>query len=476
MSKKAINFQTPYTAASLIDYLGGSTLETAVCWKLTPKRPVRGPKDVNWQSVVGLGGADGVLCVGASGGGDDWGARGASSIETFADEGGLTFRRGSRTAQFFVGLSPDDASRHYTDIDFAWFLSSVGGAAMVYEGGVLRHTVSPLPPPTAVYGVRRLWSYPLARYEIHYTVDDEVVYTSSLLPAAALRVDTAFSARAAGACVEVRLTQPVTAIGATSHGRDLVLPGHAGLVFKSSRGGNPTTIDTERGHHSAGLQVESVFDDETITERSIEAGDWAGAKFEIYTVNLKALGMGQLVEFSGRLGKVDTEGPAFTAEARPLTSVASGQIGFLDAAKCNVRHFADAHLENRCKLSRNATAFDGYPITVTGAVTNGESSTQFVDSSRSEPADHFTMGEVTFTTGPLAGRTYEVREYDAANKRFTLRRAAPVLIGTGWAYSAVRGCRRTAGDCINKYANIINHRAERFVTSIERINEIERAA
>lgn len=470
MPKAAINFQGAYTAQSLIEYLGGRALQTAVAWKLTPKVPVRAPRPVTWQNVVGVTAVTGALHCAFTG--VDNFASGASSVETFTDEGRVRFRRGSPTAKLFCGLSAGDSNQNFLEIGFAWHLT--GGLARVYEGGALKATFTQ-PPETAVYEVVRLWSYVLNRYEIHYLIDGLAKYTSAATPAATLRVDTSFSPQVASSLVDVELTQPVTALGATSHSSDLELPGHPGVVFKKSLGGSPTAIDTETGYQSAGLDVESIFDDESISEESVEAGTWKRAKFEIYTIVPADLALGQLVEFSGRIGNVETEGPTYKAEARPLTSVAQGNVGQLAVARCNVVHFADASLENRCKLSRASTAHDGFPITVTGTVTNGASSTQFIDSSRTEPVDHFTMGEVTFTSGPLSGRTYEVGDYDSTTKTFTLRRAAHVRIGTGWTYSAVRGCRRTAADCINKYNNIINHRGERFITNIEQIHQIERA-
>jgi uncharacterized phage protein (TIGR02218 family) len=468
-----INYQSPYTATSLIDYLAGRALQTVVCWKLTPKIAVRAPRAVTWASVIGLTPAVNSLHC-AFTGISDWGSHGAASVETFTDEGRVRFRRGTPSGEVAVGLSASDANQNYTSIQFCWQLSASANTAKVYESGTLRKTVT-LPQGTAVFGVIRLWNYNLNSYEISYTIDDAVIYTSTLTPSATLRVDTAFSGQTAGAAVEVELTQVVTAIGATSHGQDLSLPGHSGVVFKSSRGGVPTAVDAEAGHDSAGLQIESVFDDDAITKEAMEEGEWSGAKFEIYTVNLKALNMGQLVEFAGRVGRIETEGQTFNAEARPLTYVGQGQVGRLVVVKCDVRHFADKYLENRCKLDPAATLLDGGAITKTGTVTSATDGSEFVDSSRTESADYFSNGDVTFTSGPLAGRTYGVRTYDSGAKKFILRRAAPVRIGAGWTYSAKRGCPRTAEFCSLIAGNIINHRGDNFITNIEKMQKINRA-
>lgn len=474
MTDRVINYQTPYTATSLTDYLAGRALETVVCWKLTPKIPTRAPRPVTWAGVVGVTAAANSLHC-AFTGVSDWGSHGAASSETFTDEGRVRFRRGTPAGEVAVGLSASDTNQHYTSIQFCWQVSASANAAKVYESGTLRKSVA-LPQGTATFGIIRLWSYTLNRYEISYTIDDAVIYTSTLTPAATLRVDAALSGQTAGAAVEVELTQAIAAIGATSHGHDLTLPGHEGVAFKASRGGVPTTVDAEAGHESAGLQVESVFDDDAITKESVEEGDWSGAKFEMFTVNLRALDMGQLVEFAGRVGRVQTEGPTFNAEARPLTYVGQAQVGRLVVVKCDVKHFADKYLENRCGIDpASSLPGDGGPVTVTGAVTAATDGGEFVDSSRTEGADYFSNGEVTFTSGPLAGRTYKVREYDSAAKKFVFRRAAPVRIGVGWTYSAKRGCPRTKEFCSGVANNIINHRGDPFISNVEKINKVNRA-
>jgi hypothetical protein len=195
----------------------------------------------------------------------------------------------------------------------------------------------------------------------------------------------------------------------------------------------------------------------------------------MFTVNVNVLDMGQLVEFAGRVGRVQTEGPTFNAEARPLTSVGQAQVGKLAVARCDVLNFADLHLENRCKLDPAGTLLDGGAITKTGTVTSATDGSDFLDSSRNETADYFSNGDVTFTSGPLSGRTYGVRTYDSTLKKFTLRHAAPVRIGAGWTYSAKRGCPRTGEFCSQVADNIINHRGERFITNIEKIQKVNRA-
>lgn len=258
-------------------------------------------------------------------------------------------------------------------------------------------------------------------------------------------------------------------IRATSHDRPLILPGHGSAPFLPGVAGLPSAVDTESGHASAGLQYQTVFNSAGITRESLGAGDWVRARVEIYTVNVAALGMGQLVEFAGFLGKAVEEGELWQAEARPLTAVAQAQVGRLTSARCTVRRLGDA----RCKVDLNAPAAgDGGPILVGGNLTQVVSVTRVRASALTQAGNYFEI--IKFTSGALTGREYEVREYDPANKEFILRDPMHMLPAAGAAFTATRRCNRDPADCTRIYANIINNRGYRFITNIERVNKIVR--
>lgn len=300
-------------------------------------------------------------------------------------------------------------------------------------------------------------------YQSPYTAQSLVDHMGEATPTTAvcwkLKPDPASPLHASG--LEVR---------ATSHDRRLVLPGHGAGEFLPGVAGLPSAIDTESGHGSAGLQYETVFNSAGITRNSLAAGDWVKARVEIYTVNVKALGMGQLVEFAGFLGKADEEGEQWRAEARPLTSVSQAQIGRLTTARCTVKRLGDA----RCKVNLNAPAAgDGGPILVNGTLSQVVSVTRVRASALTQAGNYFEL--IKFNSGVLAGREYEVREYDPANKEFVLRDFMHTLPAVGDAFTATRRCDRDPADCINIYANIINYRGQRFITNIEQVNRIVRA-
>lgn len=199
-------------------------------------------------------------------------------------------------------------------------------------------------------------------------------------------------------------------VGATSHTRDLVLASHAGITFKSAQGVVPSATDTELGLGSAGLEVDSVFSVDVLTEETVAAGDWDGAFFEVFLVNYSDFNMGELVMFAGTIGEVKTYGERFRAEGRPLTSKATQQIGGIYTEKCIARRLGDTKCKTLVTIGATAGG-DGGVITTTGTVTGGSSNIQFNDASRGEITGYYTHGTVTFTSGVLSGRSSEIIQH-----------------------------------------------------------------
>jgi hypothetical protein len=118
-------------------------------------------------------------------------------------------------------------------------------------------------------------------------------------------------------------------------------------------------------------------------------------------------------------------------------------------------------------------AGDGGPILVNGTLTQVVSVTRVRADALTQAGNYFEL--IKYTGGVLSGREYEVREYDPANKEFILRDPMHRLPAVGDAFTATRRCNRDPADCVGVYANIINNRGYRFITNIERINQVQRA-
>ncbi len=256
------------------------------------------------------------------------------------------------------------------------------------------------------------------------------------------------------------------AIAATSHTRDLVLPGHGSLVFRRAGGIVPTAVDTEAGQESAGLALKAIFHDDYITPEQLDEGDWDGAQLQILTINYANLDLGQMIEFEGPLGGFTEEGPVFQAEARPVTSIARFKVGRRASANCDVREFGDPI---RCQ--RDLTDLTHTEI----EVTTGNSQDTFRASALPAALVRTMLnGKVIFTSGLNTGRIRIVRTWNAGNGEITLQRALPHLVQVGDEFTAVEGCGRTKADCI-AYDNVENFQGLSFITNIERFNQIIRS-
>ena len=159
----------------------------------------------------------------------------------------------------------------------------------------------------------------------------------------------------------------------------------------------------------------------------------------------------------------------------------SQHVAFLDDAATKrairrtvidtVRRLGDA----RCKVNLNAPAAgDGGAILVGGTLTQVVSVTRVRASALTQTGNYFEL--IRFTSGPLSGREYEVREYDPTNKEFILRDPMHLLPAVGNTFTATRRCNRDPADCVRIYANITNNRGYRWITNPEHINRIQRAS
>lgn len=285
--------------------------------------------------------------------------------------------------------------------------------------------------------------------------------------------NTSFKTYLAGTSLELASCWLLTAvtgetIGATSHTKDLVLQGHPGVTFKSRVGSIPTAADSGTGGSSSGLELDAVFDDDLLTEESILSGVWDGANFEVFIINYRAPLMGEYVMYGGFIGDVKILGNRFRAEGRALTAKGAIQIGKVFTGKCIARLLGDAE----CKVNLGAVAAgDGGAITVTGTVTTGGSNVQFTDTSKTQAADYFTHGIVTFTSGLLNGRSVEVKKF--VGGVFELLDATPLTILTGTTFTAIRGCDRLPETCTNVYDNIINIRAQTHIPGLEKAYRVK---
>ena len=79
----------------------------------------------------------------------------------------------------------------------------------------------------------------------------------------------------------------------------------------------------------------------------------------------------------------------------------------------------------------------------------------------------FNDGVITFTSGALNGKGYEIKTWDGTTLKLYL--PMPVQPAASDTFTIEPGCDHTTGDCQNKFANIVNFRGEPFIPGMDSI-------
>lgn len=229
-----------------------------------------------------------------------------------------------------------------------------------------------------------------------------------------------------------------------------------GLTYSASQGLNVSRVETSAGLSVDNLEL-STLDDGTLFNRAdIFGGVWTNAAFRIIRYNYNDPGAGYEVILVGTVGEVKINNGVITAELRGLTQRLQQNVGSVLTKTCRAR-FADA------KCTKSAAAF-----TVTGTITTVASNKAFADTSRTEAADWFAEGIVTFTSGALAGTQHKVSSF--LGGVFTLNLPPFADLAVGMTYSAIAGCRkRLEEDCRDKFNNVLNFQGEPHIPGLDKL-------
>lgn len=165
----------------------------------------------------------------------------------------------------------------------------------------------------------------------------------------------------------------------------------------------------------------------------------------------------------------------------PITGVLtrfSGRVSEIEPNRSGVRMMVRSDLEILdVKLPRRLyqpgclhTLFDGgcgltkASFAVAGAV-DGTSTTTVIDCNLSNPAGHFALGTVTFTSGPNNGQTRSVKAYTPGS--LVLASPLPSAPISGDTFNAFPGCDKTLSTCTSKFANKANFRGHPYIPKPE---------
>jgi uncharacterized phage protein (TIGR02218 family) len=235
--------------------------------------------------------------------------------------------------------------------------------------------------------------------------------------------------------------------GFTDHDRALEFGGviyepDSGFAASEIRSGTDLAVDAQ--------EAQGVLTSDTIIETDILNGRWDNAAVEVWRVNWSAVSQRALMR-RGAIGQVRRGRLAFVAEVRSLAHVLNQTVGR------TFQHACDAELgDARCGLDLDDPAFE-----TTGSITAGSGDRSFATSGLSGfAAGWFTLGRLTWTSGPNAGRIAEVASHDVvgSSHNLTLLEAPARPISVGDDFYVVAGCDKRLETCRDRFVNVVNFR------------------
>jgi uncharacterized phage protein (TIGR02218 family) len=242
-------------------------------------------------------------------------------------------------------------------------------------------------------------------------------------------------------CWKATLTNGAV-VASTSLDQDIVF---AGVTYLSTSSYRASNVESSLELNPDNMELEGFLASPQIAEADIYSGLWDYAAIEIFEINYRDLSMGRNVLRMGTLGQVKAGRSTFNAEMRGLMQAHTRSIVRLTTKVCTAE-LGDA----RCTKALS-------PLTVTGAVDSVSVNRVIFSASRTEAANWFTAGKLTFTSGLNNGLSMEVKQ--SALGEITLHEAMPYAIAAGDTYSIYAGCtKRFLEDCKGKHNNAINFR------------------
>lgn len=249
--------------------------------------------------------------------------------------------------------------------------------------------------------------------------------------------------------------------GFTSTDKNLSIDG---ITYEAATGFTPSAIVGNDNLAVDNMEVSGIIDSLTITEVDLFAGLWDFAEIEIFEVNYADLSQGVRKLTKGTLGEVSIGRNQFVAELRGMAQQLQQTVGSLYSPTCRAELFSTTG-QWRCGLVEA-------DLTETGAITAVTDRQNFTDSSRSEAADYFNHGKITWTSGDNAGLSMEIKDFGSG--AFQLYLPMPYDIQVADTYSVTPGCNKIGreGDCKNKFNNYLNFRGEEDVPGNDQLMKV----
>lgn len=193
-----------------------------------------------------------------------------------------------------------------------------------------------------------------------------------------------------------------------------------------------------------------------LPESELASGKWDSAKLEVAIASWANPGNGKVVVFKGALGIIQWTDQGFVADIHNFVRDLAKNIGQLVMPTCrHVLYDLNNTGPNRIgSCSVNPAGFTS-SSSVSAVLTQG---LKFNITSTGRPSGWATTGFLTWTSGPNAGQTYEVKTHVIEGGRESVEFLRPTFlaISAGHTFNLLAGCDRTLATCGSKFNNVVN--------------------
>lgn len=239
-----------------------------------------------------------------------------------------------------------------------------------------------------------------------------------------------------------------------------------GDVYKAcdSMAASATEMSTAAGS-TGSMELDGIISDSSITEEDLYNGLFDGSLVEIWYVPWLNLGGETPVRLlAGTVGNVDQGTVSFTAEIT-TPGAAMQQKPLLEVYTPGCRYkFGD----ERCTIDLDSLKVSGSVTQLTVANSpNSANKRVFIDNSRTEADNYFSLGSITWLTGANAGVTAEIKDF--SSNTFVLWQPLLHPIRFNDLYEATPGCDRSEDVCKITYLNYKNYGGQPHVPGQDKL-------
>lgn len=243
-------------------------------------------------------------------------------------------------------------------------------------------------------------------------------------------------------CLRIVCTNGTT-IRLTRYPFDLVMSN--GQIYQTGSGFDFTGYSATASMSPSAIDLEGFAGYAGITRAGIASGVFDHARCHLFACDFLNPVEDYEPIVASILGKTTLLDDRYTIEEMSLIDALNQSVGATYTPACG-KVFGGQEYAG-CKVALG-------PLTVTGTLTAVTDGVSFADTSRTEAADYFGGGVLTFTAGANAGFSREVKSFSGG--AFVTYDPFYYLPQVGDAYSLIPGCRKRLEDCRDKFANVAN--------------------